>query len=69
MTAYEAAEAIHNRRQAIGMSATRFAQESGLVSETVRNIEKHRTVPKIDVFFDMLETLGLEVRIVPKGAE
>ncbi len=69
MTAYEAAEILHNRRLEIGRSTTQLAKDSSIVRETVRNIESHRTIPRVDVFFDMLYALGLEVRIVPKGAE
>ncbi|WP_395352338.1 helix-turn-helix domain-containing protein [Variovorax sp. UC122_21] len=67
MTKQELIAALIARREAAGLSGAEIAQRSGLTERSVRNALGPQGNPQMSSLLALVEALGLELQLAPKG--
>ncbi|MGQ2997333.1 helix-turn-helix domain-containing protein [Variovorax sp.] len=67
MTKQKLIAALIARREASGLSGAEVAQRSGLTERSVRNALGPQGNPQMSSLLALVDALGLELQLVPKG--
>ena len=67
MTAVELGLRMRERRRDLGLTQEALADLAGCSPRLVRLLETGRPGARLDKLQDVLETLGLELRLTPRG--
>lgn len=67
MNKQELITALTARRDATGLSTAEIALRSGLTERSVRNALGHQGNPQLSSLLALVDALGLELQLAPKG--
>lgn len=63
----ELIEQLARRREALGLSGVQLAARAGLTERSIRNALGSRGNPQLSSLLALVDALGLELQLVPKG--
>ncbi|MDA7415878.1 helix-turn-helix domain-containing protein [Xenophilus arseniciresistens] len=60
-------EQLAQRRERVGLNGLQLAEQTGLTERTIRNALGPRGNPQLSSLLALVDALGLELQLVPKG--
>ena len=63
----ELIEQLVQRREALALTSLQLAERAGLTDRTIRNTLAPRGNPQLNSLLALVDALGLELQLVPKG--